>query len=133
VISSKNTEDGLTIVELIVAIVVGSIIVGGVSLIVGSQVHLSQRGRDLVIANAYAEQKIESLRSAGYLGLTDGTTDVSGELPTELNNPRNGSLVISSPSAGIKKVDLTINYNDQGSSRTYLYTTFVGELGVGQY
>ncbi len=129
----KGWQAGVTIVELIVAITISSIIIGGVSLIIGSQVHLSQRGRDLVVANAYAERKIESIRSAGFLNLTDGTTDVTTELPSELNSPRSGQLVVSTPSTGMKKVDLSITYNDQGSSRTYSYTTYVGELGVGQY
>ena len=126
-------QKGFTIVELIVAIVISSIIVGGASLILGSQIHLSQRGRDLVLANAYTEKKIESLRSLGFLGLSDGTTDITNELPAELNNPRSASLVISSQTAAIKKVEISLTYNDQGVSRTYNYVTFVGELGVGQY
>jgi len=124
---------GFTIVELIVAITIGSIIIGGVSLILGSQVHLSQRGRDLVVANAYVEHRIEALRSRGFLGLANGTTDITSELPTELNTPRSASLVISSYTDAIKKVDISLTYNDQGVSRTYSYTTFIGELGVGQY
>ena len=128
----KN-QQGFTIVELIVATIVGSIIVGGVSLIIASQVHLSQRGRDLVIANAYVEHKIEALRSIGFLGLTDGSTSITTELPVELNSPRSGTLQISSFSSAIKKVDISLTYNDQGINRTYSYTTYVGELGVGQY
>ncbi len=125
--------DGFTIVELIVGVVVGALIVGGVSLIIANQVHIAQRGRDLVISNAYAERKVESIRSVGYLGLTNGTTDITSELPSELNPPKSGSLVISDFSTAVKKVDLTITYNDQGANRTYSYTTYVGELGVGQY
>lgn len=124
---------GFTIIELIVAIAISSIIVSGASLIIGSQIHLSQRGRDLVLSNAFAEKKVESLRSVGFLGLSNGTTDITAELPTELNTPRSSSLVISSYSSATKKVVLTLTYNDQGTARTYTYTTFVGELGVGQY
>ena len=130
---NQASPKGFTIVEMIVAIVISSIMVGGASLILGSQIHLSQRGRDLVLANAYAEKKVEALRSLGFLGLSNGTTDISGELPTELNNPRSANLVISSYSPAIKKVDITLTYNDQGTARTYTYTTFLGELGVGQY
>lgn len=126
-------SDGFTIVELLVAIIVGAIIIGAATSIIVSQTHISQRGRDLIIANAYIENKVESLRSAGFATLNIGTTDITGELPSELNSPRSGSVVISSQSSAIKKILITIAYNDQGTSRSYSYTTFVGELGVGQY
>lgn len=126
-------SDGFTIVELLVAIIVGAVIIGAATGIIVSQTHISQRGRDLIIANAYIENKIESLRSAGFAALNVGTTYITGELPSELNSPRNGSIVITSPSSAIKKILITISYNDQGTSRSYSYTTYIGELGVGQY
>ena len=42
---AANVPRGFTIVELIIGTIVGAIIVGGVSLIVVNQVHLSQRTR----------------------------------------------------------------------------------------
>lgn len=129
----QTSQEGFTIVELIVALVVGSVLIGSVNLIYTNQSYLSQRVRDSVLANAYAEGKIEALRSAGYLGISNGTTDVSGELPSELNAPRSASLQISTPSAGLKQVDLTLTYSEQGTPRTLSYRTYIGELGVGQY
>lgn len=129
----QTKEDGFTIVELIVALVVGSILVGVVNLVFTNQSYLSQRVRDTVLANAYAEGKVEALRSAGYLGINNGSTDITSELPSELNAPRSGSLVVSTPSDGLKQVDLTINFNEQGTPRTLSYRTYIGELGVGQY
>jgi len=129
----KLDTKGFTIVELIVAIVVGPIIVGSAILLLVSHLHLSQRNRDLVIMNAYVENKVESLRSLGFAGLSDGTTSLSGELPAELSAPRSGSLQISTFSTAVKRVNISINYNDQGASRTYSYSTLIGELGVGQY
>jgi len=126
-------KGGFTIVELIVAIVVGSIICSAAIMLVVSHLHLSQQSRDIVLANAFVENKVESLRSIGYSGLSDGTTDITSELPTELNQPKSGSQVITSESDGLKRVVISVTYNDQGANRTYSYTTFVGELGVGQY
>ena len=124
---------GYTIVELITAMTVGVIIMGSAFLILVSQLHLSQRGRDLVLMNSYVENKIESMRSKGYLGLSNGTTNIGSELPTELALPATGTMEITTSSTGLKKIDIDINYNDQGTNRVYLYTTYVGELGVGQY
>lgn len=130
---SGHKDKGFTIVEIIVAITIGAITIGSAFLILTSQLHLSQRARDLTVVNAYVENKVESLRSLGFLGLSDGSTNVSSELPSELSSPRSGTVQISSFSSSIKKVDVTVNYNDQGTNRTYSYTTYIGELGVGQY
>lgn len=129
----KNISDGFSIIELLVVIVIGTIMIGGISMIVTSHSYISQRGRDLIVANAYGERKIESLRSIGFLGLADGTTDITNELPAELSPPRSALLIISTASTGLKKVELSLTYNEQGASRSYLYTTYLGELGVGQY
>lgn len=133
-INLRNSKaDGFTIVELLISLIVGSLLVGSVSLLTASYTHLSQRSLDLTLSNAYAENKIESVRSLGFSGLIDGSTDITSELPSELKNPRNSTLQISSASTDIKKIDLSITYNDQGAPRTYNYSTYVGELGVGQY
>jgi|SRR3989344_195667 len=129
----RKDGSGFTIVELIITMLVGGVLVGSTHIILMSQVHLSEQARDLVIVNAYAENKIESLRSIGFAGLTNGTTSIASDLPSELKSPRSGTLQISAYSTAIKKADISITYNDQGKSRTYSYTTYVGELGVGQY
>lgn len=129
----KTKETGFTIVELIVALFVASSLVGSVQLIYTNQTYLAQRARDLALANAYVEGKVESLRSKGFLGLSDGTTDITAQLPTELNAPRSGSMQVSSPSSGIKRVVIDINYNSQGADKSVTYTTNIGELGAGQY
>lgn len=131
--SRPKNQSGFTIVELIVAIVVGGIMFTSLHSMYTSQTYLSQRGRDLVLANAYVEGKVEALRSAGYLSLTNGTFTITSELPAELNSPRTGTLVVSSFSTSIKQLDISLTYNEQGTSRTYSYRTFIGELGVGQY
>ena len=128
----KLRDSGYTIVELLVAIIVGGVIVGAAQVLVVSHSHLAQRTRDVTVANAYTEKKIESLRSAGYLTLSDGTTNLTSELPLELKAPRSGTLTISSQTASIKRLNLSLTYNDQGVPRTYQYTTYIGELGVGQ-
>ena len=129
---THRTSDGFTLVELLVSIAVAAIVTAALSQVVTSYVHVAQRGRYLNLANAYAEAKIESLRNTGYNGLSLGTTSLTGELPTQLPPSRSASMTITSPSSGIKQVDLTISYKDQGQSNTYSYTTYVGELGVGQ-
>ena len=98
---------------------------------VTNYLHLSTRARQLSLANSFVEGEVEALRNQGYNALTDGTTDISSQLPAALQSPKSASVQISSPSGGIKQIDITVTYNDQ-VSRSYSYTTYIGELGVGQ-
>lgn len=128
-----KTQDGFTIIELLVSIFITAILVAGINAIYIAHLSSSQQTRSMGTVASFAENKIESLRSIGFLGLIDGTTDISNELPGNLKNPKSGTLVISSKEPGLKEVNLNISYNDQGSTRDYSYTTYIGELGVGQY
>lgn len=126
-------EAGFTIVELLVSLIVGSILVGAVHIVYTNQLSLSQQQRDTVIANAFIEAKVEAVRSKGYLATPIGTTDISSELPSELSVPRSASMVVSAHTDAVKKVVLNITFNLQGRVQSYSYTTYLGELGVGQY
>lgn len=118
--------------EALVAIAVAAIVTGVLSQVVTSYVHVAQRGRYLNLANAYVEAKVEALRNIGYNGLTPGTTSLTSELTSQLPRSRSASMTIATPSGGLKKIDITISYNDQGQNNSYGYTTYIGEIGVGQ-
>ncbi len=126
------SSKGFTIVEILVAIAVAGVVVGSLSQVVTSFVHVSQRGRYLNLANSYVEAKVESLRNTGYNALATGTTSLTSELSTQLPRSRSASMTVSVPATGLKQVDITISYTDQSQSNSYAYTTYIGELGVGQ-
>ena len=125
-------DGGFTLVEVLVCIALAGIVIASLSQVTTTYVHISQRGRYLNLANAYAEAKIEALRNSGFNSLTVGTTSLTAELPSQLPPIRSASMTVSNPFAGIDQVDLMISYNDQGQTNSYSYTTYVGELGVGQ-
>ena len=127
-----STDDGFTLVELLVAIVVAGIVVMSLNQVVTTYLHVSQRGRYLNLANSYAEAKMEALRNAGYSSLANGTSNITSELPAQLPPGKSASMVVANGPAGLKKVDLSVTYKDQGQTYTYGYTTYIGELGVGQ-
>ena len=129
----ESRQVGFTIVELIVSMIVVGILIVGLNSIYMAHMIQSHRARNLVIVNSFVENKIESLRSAGFLSISDGTSNISTELPTDLGAPHSATMQITSPVSGIKKVALSITYNDGGGQRTYDYQTYIGELGVGQY
>ncbi len=133
ILVAKKNNNGFTIIELLVAIAVVGILVPTLVGFVSTLNRMNDRARDLSLVNSLAENKIESIRSAGFSSLSNGTTTFTGELPISLGNPKSGTYIVSAPNAGIKQVDLTITYNDHGSTQTINYRTYVGELGVGQY
>ena len=129
----QNRQAGFTITELIVTIVIMAmsvpVIVGLINLL-GA---INDRARDLATIHALVENKIEGLRSISFTGLSAGTTDFSSELVDTIASPRSASYTISSVNTALKQVDVTVTYNDHGSSKSLHYRTYVGELGVGQY
>ena len=129
----QKAEGGYTLVELLVSLIVGALLVGSVHTIYTNQLLISQQGRDSVLANAFVEGKMETLRSRGYLNVPVGTTDITAELPGELQSPRNASQQVTAQAASVKKVVVTVNYNLHGKNQSSTYTTYLGELGVGQY
>ena len=128
----RNSESGFTLVELIVSIVVGAVVIASMNQVVNSYIHVGQRGRYLNLANSYIEGKAEALRNIGYNGLSTGTTSLTSELSSQLPPSRSATMTVSTPQTGLKQIDLTISYKDQGQTVSYSYTTYIGELGVGQ-
>lgn len=124
---------GFTIIELLVSIVLFAILVPATASFLALLNDMNDRARDTAIINALAENKIESLRSAKFTSLTNGTTSFTSELPDTITPPRSASYQITTANTGLKQVDLNIAYNDHGKQKTLSYKTYIGELGVGQY
>ena len=129
----KKSEQGFTIIELLITISVVGILVPTLAGFVNTLNRLNDRARDLTLVNSLAENKVESLRSIGFSGINNGTTSFVSELPASLGSPHSADYTVTTPSTGLKQVDLTISYNDHGSTQTVNFRTYVGELGVGQY
>lgn len=130
--TNSSDSDGFTIVEILVSIAVAGVVIVSLSQVVTTYVHLAQRGRYLNLANSFVEAKIESLRNRGFNSLTPGTTNLLSELTVQLPPARSASMIVGNPSGGLKRVDITVSFPDQGQMRTYSYTTYIGEIGVGQ-
>lgn len=130
-------QSGYTIVELLVAIFVAAILTLSITQLISSSTHISQSSRDMVATTSFVENKIEALRSAGFnspaLAVGPPYTIPVSELPTELKGPPSGSYVVEAYFLSVKKVTITITYNDQGRDRTHSFAALIGELGVGQY
>lgn len=126
-------NQGFTVVELLIAIGVFAVIVPSLAGFLNLLSIVNDRARDTSVINALIENKVESLRSISFVGITDGTTDFTAELPDTISEPNSATYEVSSLSSSLKAVDLTVTYNDHGQNKTMTYRTYIGELGVGQY
>lgn len=125
-------ELGFTVIEVMVGIALFAIIVPSIIFAVVSVNQVNDRAADLTFANVLAENKIESLRSAGYNSLIDGTYDFTADLTPTFTEPRQANYVITSPETGLKQIEINIEYTAQGVLRSLQYKSLVSELGVAQ-
>lgn len=131
----NKLQQGFTVVEVIVAVVISGIFIVVMSTALSSLSSLNARAEKLAVANGIAEAKIEELRSNSFLALpADGTTvDFASELPDFLPDPTVAEYSITDLSSSLKRIELTVQYKDFNSNREINFSTIIGELGVGQY
>jgi type II secretory pathway pseudopilin PulG len=127
-----NKEHGFTVVETLIGIGVFALVVPSIILSIVSLNQLNDRAADLTYANVLAENKIESLRSAGFNSLLDGSYDFTNELTSTFSPPREASYSVITPEAGIKEIEVKISYTQQGILREMQYKSLISELGVAQ-
>jgi prepilin-type N-terminal cleavage/methylation domain-containing protein len=126
-------QTGFTIPELIVTLTLLAIAVPALAGFISTLSAVNDRARDMATIQGLVENKIESLRSVSFSGLSDGTVTFTSELASTIASPRSASYTISTLNAALKQIDVTVSFNDHGTPRTLSYRTYMGELGVGQY
>lgn len=127
-----RNEDGFTVIEILIGIALFGIVMPSVIIAVVQVARLNDRAADLTRANVIAEHKIESLRSARYNSLDVGSVDFTNELDSSFSSPKSATYVVTMPETGLKKVDITISYLDNGATRSLTFSSFISELGVTQ-
>lgn len=129
----KTNEGGFTIVELIVTTVITGLVVvavGSIFITIERTQHSTQL---LETASRAGEQQVEALRNNDYPNLTPGSTiDFTDDLPTNLPAPRSGTVAISEPATGLRRVDLTISYKDGNKTKNVKLSSLIGQIGIGQ-
>lgn len=125
-------NSGFTMVELLVTIVVIGIVFTGVSSIFISIQRIQVKTNYLESATKSAQKEIESLRNRNYNNLTAGQSiDFSDEL-VGLPSNSTGTVAITEPTQGIKRVDVTVSYNYEGQSKNVVLSSLIGVIGIVQ-
>jgi type II secretory pathway pseudopilin PulG len=126
-------QTGFTIPELMVTIVfMGFAFIGVTELYLSIQ-RVQEETAYTQIASHAAQTEIESLRNDNYNSLTVGqNVDFSSALPSNLPQPRSGTVVVSSPTSGLIRVDATVSYTDHGTQHQVELSSLIGIIGISQ-
>lgn len=125
--------NGFTLIEIVIATALTGLLVISVTNLFIITEDAQRQAQRKETATRAGEQKIEGLRNNHYNNLEPGTTiDFTNELPDKLNEPRSGTVEITEPAAGLRRLDLRITYYDGSRERRVDLSTVIGNVGIAQ-
>ena len=121
---------GFTIVELIVTIVFLGMVSIGISGLYISISNIQRQSAYTATANRAAQAEIETLRNSNYNQLTAGQTiTFTNQLPAGLPQAT-GTVVVSEPQTGLKRVDVTVSYKPGTQQKNVTLSSLIGVIGI---
>jgi prepilin-type N-terminal cleavage/methylation domain-containing protein len=130
----SQNQQGFTLVELIVTaayVATASAAIIGIFITIGA---INRESRNMSVATALAEQKIETYRNAGYNAVPIGTPaeDFSSKLPTNFGSPKSAVANVTTPSTGLKQVDIVISYTENKRPKKVQMSTLMTQRGINR-
>ena len=128
----KNSE-GFTIVELLATVVVFGIASLGIANLFYSMQYLQQQASHLDIATRAAQREVEVLRNNTYNALVAGQSiNFTSDLPSALPKNKSGTVTVTEPSPGLKRVDVSVTYSDGSKQQQVQLSSIIGVLGLSK-
>lgn len=128
-----GNNKGYTLVELVITILVFGIIAGSVVNLFTTIQQGQVRSNFLEEATRAAQREVESLRNSNYGLLTPGNDiDFTDKLPAILPPDKNGTVEVSEPLNGLRRVDVSVTYTHQGKQQTIELSSLIGVIGIAQ-
>lgn len=126
-------NSGFTIVELLSTIVVIGIVAIGISGLFYSLQYTQRQATYTDAATRAAQRQIEVLRNNSYNSLSPGETiTFTSDLPDTLPGNKAGTVVVSEPAAGLRRVDVTVTYTEGSRQREVSLSSLIGVIGLAQ-
>ncbi len=128
-----TNQSGLTLIEVVITILVLGLVANSISTLFAVIQQMQLQTRYLESATYAVQTEIESLRNMNYSNLEPGETiDFTDDLPSDLPPGSEGTVVISEPVSGLRRVDVAITYPLQDTTRTVKVSSLIGILGITQ-
>src|SRR5690606_39100292 len=84
-------------------------------------------------ATRAARRQVEILRNSSYNSLENGQQiSFTNDLPDLLPGNKSGTVQVSEPTAGLKRVDVNVTYFDNGREREVNLSSTIGVIGISQ-
>lgn len=129
----KDKQDGFTIVELLTAVVVIGIVGTAITSMFLSIQQMQVGARHLETATRAAQREVETLRNRNYLNLTPGEEiNFTNQLPDTLPANRTGTVTVSEPLEGLRRVDVRVTYTHSNKDRVIELSSLIGVIGITQ-
>ena len=133
ILTQTIDTQGFTLIELLVTILVLGIAISSMAGMYYLMQETETKSAHYDLAVRAARTEIEDLRNNGYTSLTPGgNINFTASLPSQLPGNRNGTVAISEPMPGLRKVDVTVTYTDFGQTQTVELSSDIGIIGLGQ-
>ncbi len=138
VVKRQSNDNGFTLIELMVTIIVLGIVITSMSMLyyLVQQTENNTQTYDLAVRDARTE--IEDLRNNDYDSLNTGSFSFS-PLPG-LPRDATGSVAVCAATtaipnpcpAGLKRIDVTISYTLYGNTTNVTLSSDIGIIGIAQ-
>ena len=129
----SKSNDGFTLIELLITIMVLGIVISSLGGLYYVMQNASTKNQHYDLAVRAARTEIEQLRNNGYDALTPGTNiTFTSSLPSGLPANKTGTVVVSTPMSGLRRVDVTVTYSDFGQQQTITLSSDIGIIGITQ-
>lgn len=126
-------QKGFTLVELIATIAVLGVVTLGIAGLFYNIQFVQKESNYLDIATRAAQTEVEVLRNNTYNSLVAGQSiDFSSSLPDKLPNDSIGTVAVTEPSPGLKRVDVTVSYTDANKQHNVKLSSLIGVIGLSQ-
>jgi prepilin-type N-terminal cleavage/methylation domain-containing protein len=128
-----RNERGFSLAELMITLVVVGIVIASVSLLITTIQRGQRETAYIEMATRAAQREIEVLRNNQYNQLEPGVDiDFTDDLPATLPGPKNGVVVVTEPTPGLRRVDVTVTYQSGGKQKSVELSSLIGVLGITQ-
>ncbi len=137
---AKNSQEGFSVVELLITLIIIGTAFGAFMIIFTSIQSINKKGLDISSANSLAFAKSQEYENKSFAAITAtspaGTLveveDFSSSLPTTLASPRVGKVYVNTSSATLKQVVVNVTFGSGSEQRQIQYADFIQAKGLGR-
>jgi len=121
-----HTQHGFSLIEMLIALVVLSIALLGMSRASVSMITVHTANERSAHASALLQDRMETLKHAGYSGAaTVSSTEAYGTIPQYSTYKRVTTVAVATPAANMKTVTVTVSW--QNDRHTLSASTMLAE------